>query len=240
MALIRAQKTDAQLARLSWFLGRVITPNAERSRGVLAASGFENYYPKQRVMRPAPKNRMSAAQRNSGIALYRSINRPLWQGYLLVRFDMQGAGRYWRDVLRDAGVCGLLGNAEAQFPYPFPNAAVAALKSLEVKSGDDDEPAIPITVTVRDIAVRLRDMVECVEARGEAPEPSLGYSIGEQVRLSDAGAFTGLDGQITELPDVPLAKLDESDRVKLLVAFFGGLVPVELPIGSIAKLSGGL
>lgn len=113
----------------------------------------------------------------------------------------------WHDVFAFIGIVGLIGNASTQLPYRFPDASYEALIACEVGG------AIPGTTTVRELFFR----------------------IGEVVSI-DNGPFTGIQGEITELPNVSLAALDESMRVKLLVALFGAKTPVELPLGSISKV----
>lgn len=70
---------------------------------------------------------------------------------------------------------------------------------------------------------------------GDTLLKALPVDLGEEVRVT-FGPFAGHNGTIEELPDVVLADLDESAKVKLLVRAFGGLVRVELPITDIGKL----
>lgn len=113
----------------------------------------------------------------------------------------------WHDLFAAIGILGLIGDAATQLPYRFPEASYRALEACEV------DGAIPGSTTVREIF----------------------FQIGEAVRIDD-GPFTGFEGEIAELPNIALAELDDSMKVKLLVAMFGARVPVELPIGSIRKI----
>src|SRR5262249_15148825 len=135
-----------------WYLTRVVSPSIRRSRDGLTAFGIEHFLPQIREWKKKPANRLSRLQRASKVPAMIQVDRPLWQGYLLVRFDIENDA--WRNVFSQPGRVGIIGcsdepGAKPQ-PYAIADAAIAVLKEFSVTG------AIPSTVTKDQLVKRLR------------------------------------------------------------------------------------
>jgi transcriptional antiterminator NusG len=69
------------------------------------------------------------------------------------------------------------------------------------------------------------------QMEGETPRPEVRIQIGERVKIID-GPFTDFFGTVDEV-------LDEKERLRVLVSFFGRETPVELDFLQVEKQSGG-
>jgi transcription termination/antitermination protein NusG len=169
--------------------------------------GWRIYAPFQRELRPVPKRRLTASQRNSAAPVMRAVEVPLFPRYPFIHFDLEDPRRH--DVFELLGVQGVLCDGGLSKPQPayMHESVIAALMKRQ------NEGAIVLGTTVRDLA----------------------YSIGEEVRIS-TGALAGFNGTVEEIPATPLDQLDESARLRLLVSLFGRETVVELSIADIEKL----
>jgi transcription antitermination factor NusG len=196
----------AKLTGLRWHVVHLANPSESAIEQALKNGRYELYCPHTIEMRPVPKRLLPPKDRNSPIQKLKRTEVAIFPRYMFVRFDPLDGK--WFDLFNLVGIHGVLCfEGTKPQPAPVPDAAIEAFKRLEVGG------VIPGKVTVRDMA----------------------YAIGEQVRVSD-GPFVGLNGWIQTAPDKPLDELDGTERLTVLIALFGGRVPVELEIGDIEKL----
>jgi transcription termination/antitermination protein NusG len=81
---------------------------------------------------------------------------------------------------------------------------------------------------ISDVDIRVVQMIEEEERSGlRRPEIVHGYRLGEEVRVSE-GVFSGFNGQVS--------RLDDEQRITLLLSLFGRAVRATLPVDDIEKL----
>lgn len=114
---------------------------------------------------------------------------------------------WWRAALERAGLRGLICDGSETLPCSVLAREIASIRAREING------VVPETVSVRQIL----------------------YRVGEQVRINE-GPFAGFNATVEKLLEEPLAGLDESARIKLLVSLFGRASVVELPLCDIEKL----
>lgn len=89
---------------------------------------FETYYPAVREMRPLPRKKLSARQRQSGVAIMRPQIVPFFPRYIFVRFNM--GTPEWREMFKFAGVGGMV--CDGNLPVWVSDNLIAAIKQREV------------------------------------------------------------------------------------------------------------
>lgn len=190
-----------------WYVAHNGSGRDLRAKETLQRARFEVYYPAAAEMKLVPRNQLSQKQRRSMIPVYKRVLKPFFPRYFFVRFDF--ARRDWHEVFALAGLNGIIYADDATHPLPAPieDSVIARIKAGEV------DGAIPAAMIARRFA----------------------YEIGEEVRISD-GPFAGFNAVVSDIPNLPIDALDESARLKLLVALFGRKSVVEMPLASIEKL----
>lgn len=190
-----------------WYILHSVNRSDLRVHNCLKNAGYETYYPQQRVMKRVPQRMLSKKQRASRIPLFESALRPLLPSYHFVLMDLERDR--WRDLFDLIGLFGVLCEPDVPEPMPYPlqPIVVAKLRATEV------DGAIP----------------------GPTDARALVLEIGEQVRIS-GGTFAGHNAVVDQIPKGQLQALDESQKVKLLVALFGRSTPCEVLVSDIEKL----
>jgi transcriptional antiterminator NusG len=208
------------VAGARWHVAFSVNPSDARMVQGLRNAGYEVCYTQVRELKDIPKRKLTASKRNALLPSKVTVLRPLWPRYPFVRFSLDDG--QWPALFKRIGVQGLLCDADGEraLPAPIDDAIVNALRALEV------DGALPSKATIKEIGKILPS------PRQLAVEE---WKVGERV-LINSGPFSGHDGIIDELPDVAVGELDDATRIRLLVAMFGGHVPVELSLADIQKL----
>lgn len=198
----------SQMPGARWRVGFSSHASDDRVLKAIDNAAYESWYPQVKELRTVPKRKVTIKHRNNPIALKKAVMVPMWPRYIFVRFSLMDGK--WSDLFRLIGIQGLVCNEEGgrHIPATINDDVIQAWRTLEVNG------ALPGRATARQLA---------------------GYKIGESVRIKN-GAFKGYNGEVEKLPDIPIEELDESSRLSLLVAMFGGRAPVELELGDIEKL----
>lgn len=89
---------------------------------------FEIYYPVVQEMRPVPRNKLSAKQRQSDIEIMRPQRVPFFPRYVFVRFDMGKDN--WREIFKFVGVGGMV--CEGHLPVWVSDALITSIRAREV------------------------------------------------------------------------------------------------------------
>lgn len=192
-----------------WYILHSVNRSDARVHGCLRNAGYEAYYPQQRTMKRVPQRMLSKKQRASRIPLFDSVLRPLLPSYHFVLMDL--TQDKWRDLFDLIGLFGVLCKPDVPEPQPYPlqPIVVKQLRAAEV------DGAIPGRLSAR----------------------KLMFEVGEQVRIVGEHTMAGHNAIVDHIPDSPLEGLDESDRIGLVVAFFGGVkAPFEVLVSDIEKL----
>lgn len=193
-----------------WHVGFSINLSDARLIRTLGKAHYETYYPMVRELRAMPKRRLTLRHRGNPIAGRRAVLVPLWPRYIFIRFDPLHYEFGRRELFEFAGLQGLLCDEDhgGHRLAPVDDALVERWRGKEING------AIPGHATAKDLII---------------------FKVGETVRINH-GPFAGFNGEVTKLPNVPIEELDETARVNILVAMFGGRTPVELELGDIEKL----
>lgn len=199
-------------ANPQWHVAHNGSGHDDRAIDTLERGGVEVYYPKIARLRYRAQNRMSQRQRRIGLPVKEIKFEPLFPRYFFVCFDMGIAG--WHDVFELAGVHGIVFEEHHGRPLPalMPQSKLDEYRALEKAFGD--VKAIPV-----EAFIKAHQIV---------------FKPGETVRITE-GVLQGSNAEVQSSIDES-ESLDESARVKLLVALFGRRVIVELPISDIEKL----
>jgi transcriptional antiterminator NusG len=205
----RAQRVRASQSTSAarWYVAHNGSGHDVRAKETLQRAKFEVYYPAEGVMKLMPRKKLSQKQRRSMIPIYKRVLKPFFPRYFFVRFDF--ARSDWHEVFALAGLNGIIYTDDATHPLPAPisDGVIARIKAGEV------DGAIPAVTMAKKFA----------------------YEIGEEVRIS-VGPFAGFNAIVDNIPDMPIEALDDSARLKLLVALFGRDSVVEMPLADIEKL----
>jgi transcription antitermination factor NusG len=190
-----------------WYVVHVAGTSDATAAAIMKRIGWEVYQPKCKELRAIPQRQLPPRQRKSGIPVRKPVDVPLFPRYPFIHADLSHPLRH--EVFALLGVRGLICDASSAVgrPAPIDDAIIYGFKAREV------DGAIPLGLTVRDLA----------------------YSIGDQVRIA-GGPFAGHNAVIEQLPDVPIDRLDDQARIKLLIGLFGRMVVVEVSLADIEKL----
>lgn len=190
-----------------WYVAHNGSGQDGRAKETLLRARFDVYYPAQAMMKLVPRNQLSQKQRRTMIPVYKRVLKPFFPRYFFVRFDL--ARPDWHDVFALAGLNGIIYTDDATHPLPAPidDSVIARIRAGEV------DGAIPAATVASKFV----------------------YEIGEEVRIS-LGPLAGFNAIVSDIPSSPIESLDESARLKLLVALFGRKSVVEMPLANIEKL----
>lgn len=193
----------------SWHLAMARGGREESAADNLRKHRFEVYTPLMRVLKPVPQRQMSKKQRLAGAVVKRAVLRPIFPGYIFVRFSDNDP---WRSHFDLAGVFGLV--CKGDMPVQVNDAMVDGIKAQEM------DGAVPGVVLMRQL-FQIGETVRIVSGAFSgftATVEELPRRMVEQLRT----------GQIGDI--------DESDRASLAVHIFGRLTPVSLPISEFTKM----
>lgn len=195
-----------------WHLVQVSDGLNRNTLAFLERHGIEFYRPMIRTMKPVPRDKLSRLQRKSPLRPMREVIAPFFPGYAFV--DFSRSGQLWREIFKMVHIRGLVCNGN-----------------------------LPV-----EVSVELINQILAREIDGAVPETvplsEFTYLIGETIRIID-GPLAHFSATIAELPNwangaqlanVQIGKLDESDRVKLLVNLFGRQTSVRLSLDQIEKV----
>lgn len=186
-----------------WHLVQVMSGKEAAIGEHLRRYKCETYIPMLTVLRPVPRKRLSAKQRQSKARIMQPKLKPFMPGYLLVKFDMQAE---WHALFRLAGVRGLW--CKDGVPWQMPESELAKLRAREV------DGAIPGEETVGAF---------CCYNVGDLVRLSQGPFAGFPATVDRLPSGYN--------PRDRLEELDESKRVTLLVNIFGRATPVDVHLG---------
>lgn len=192
-----------------WHLAMARGGREQAVKEFLSRFGFDVYFPMTRIFRVVPLRQLSRAQRANGAKMKKAVLRPVFPGYVFVRFD---PSRAWRTRLDAAGVRGLVCNGD--LPAAIPDAMIGNIRDQEV------DGAVPGPVLMRQL-FQIGETVRITTgpfAQFNAVIEELPRDLAEQLRT----------GKIEDI--------DESRRVSLAVHLFGRLTPVSVAISEIAKV----
>lgn len=191
-----------------WHVAFCVNSSDQRSIDCLRNAKYEVYYPQIREMRPIPKRRMSLLRRRSPVVEMQSVLTPFWPRYFFIHFSP--LDERWHELFELAHVRGLICDEQygKLMPSPIDDSVIDGIRAMEINGG------IPAKVTTQQII----------------------YSIGEKVRII-GGSFTGHNGIVDRLPNVPIERLDDDSKIRLLVSLLGSSgVPVHLSLSDIQKI----
>lgn len=191
-----------------WYLAREARRfNEEKAAEIFAEYAVETYIPKYRKLVPVPLNKITAGQRRRGFRPVEERFFPLFPGFVPIRLDERRDD--WREIFDRTKLCGMMAVEKngRLLPQPIADRVIDEFRQRE------ELGALPGSLNMR----------------------SLGYAIGEAVRICD-GSFSGYKGVVDDLPDVPLEAVDDDIKIRLLVMAFGRATPVEISLSQIEKL----
>lgn len=146
------RKIEVERADTAKSLWHLVSAGMDGQRRIVECrSGLttEIYSPAVRVMRPVPRNQLSAKQRKSFIQIKRPVLEQLFPGYFFIKFDRRDDR--WQDVFRLVGVYGIV--CEGDTPVPITDALIESLRSKEVNG------AVPGKVDAKTFAYELGETV---------------------------------------------------------------------------------
>lgn len=135
--VMRVGRSSAETA--PFYFARIAGRSIERVSAALNMLGITSYYPRMRKVGPLPRNRLSRAQRASGLPIVGPYYEPLLPGYVLLQLEQP---RAWRGYCAQAHIAGLLCRGEE--PVPVREAKIAEWHALE--HGDAIDAATPVRI----------------------------------------------------------------------------------------------
>ncbi|MDI1265610.1 MAG: transcription termination/antitermination protein NusG [bacterium] len=124
-----------------WYLVQCVRATDQQAIDAFARFKIETYHPKILQLKPLPRRRMSAAQRQGGISIQVPTEVPLFPRYIFANFDIHHDK--WHDAFEVAGVGGLV--CRDRMPVWMPDDTIASIKRREnngVIPGKDSVRAI--------------------------------------------------------------------------------------------------
>lgn len=110
-----------------WYIVQCIRGTDTQALDAFARFKIKTYYPKIMQLRPLPRRRMSASQRQSGMTVQAPTEVALFPRYVFTHLDIRQTA--WHDAFEVAGVGGLL--CKAGMPVYMPDDTIAAIKRRE-------------------------------------------------------------------------------------------------------------
>lgn len=110
-----------------WYIVQCIRGTDQQALDAFERFRIETYYPRIVQLKPLPRKRMSASQRQSGMVIMAPQEVALFPRYLFTRFDIRISG--WHDAFEFAGVGGLM--CRDRMPVFMPEEKIDAIKRRE-------------------------------------------------------------------------------------------------------------
>lgn len=138
----RAAERDRQrdMPGLKFYIGQCFRGTDSQALTAFERFKVETYYPKIMQLKPMPRRRMSAAQRQGGLTIQVPTEVALFPRYIFTRFDLHRGD--WHDAFEVAGV-GLI--CREGKPVWMPDEVIGSIKKREnngVIPGKDSVRAI--------------------------------------------------------------------------------------------------
>lgn len=124
-----------------WYIVQCIHGSDQQALSAFLRFKIATYYPKIRQLKPMPRRRMSAAQRQGGLSIQVPTEVALFPRYVFTRFDIEQDS--WHDAFEVAGVGGII--CKGGQPVYMPDETIASIKRREnngVIPGKDSVRAI--------------------------------------------------------------------------------------------------
>ena len=110
-----------------WYIVQCIRGTDGQALDAFARFKIKTYYPRIMQLRPMPRRRMSASQRQSGMTVQTPTEVALFPRYVFTHFDIKETA--WHDAFEVAGVGGLL--CKGGMPVFMPDYTIASIKRRE-------------------------------------------------------------------------------------------------------------
>lgn len=124
-----------------WYVSQCVRGTDQQAIDACARFKIATYYPVIMQLKPMPRRRMSAAQRQGGLSIQVPTPVALFPRYLFMNFDIEHDK--WHDVFEVAGVGGLV--CRNGMPVWMPDEVITSIKKREnngVIPGKDSVRAI--------------------------------------------------------------------------------------------------
>lgn len=193
----------------NWHLAMTRGGRERITQGWLQDHGFEVYFPMARVMRIVAQRHLSRRQRAAGAVVRKPQLKPLFPGYIFVRFDEADC---WHTHFDAAGVYGLV--CSGDLPAEVPAKLVDDIQAREQNG------AVPGDVLLSEL-FRIGEQVVISSgpfAQFSAVLEELPPAIAEQVR----------NGRIEDV--------DESLRASVAVNILGRLTRIKVPLSNLRRI----
>lgn len=110
-----------------WYVVQCIRGTDQHALDVFARYKIETYHPKTVTLKPLPRRRMSASQRQANVAIMAPTEVALFPRYVFTRFDIQQGG--WHEAFDVGGFGGMV--CRNGLPVFMPDETIAAIKRRE-------------------------------------------------------------------------------------------------------------
>lgn len=110
-----------------WYIVQCIRGTDQQALDAFARFKIETYHPKTVTLKPMPRRRMSAAQRQGGMVIMAPTEVALFPRYVFTRFDIQHGD--WHNAFEVAGVGGLV--CRGGMPVFMPDETITSIKRRE-------------------------------------------------------------------------------------------------------------
>jgi transcriptional antiterminator NusG len=110
-----------------WYIVQCIRGTDQQALGTFDRYKIKTYYPKIMQLKPMPRRRMSASQRQAGMTIQVPTEVPLFPRYIFTYFDMRETP--WRSACDLAGVGGLL--CKDGMPVYMPDDIISKIRRRE-------------------------------------------------------------------------------------------------------------
>lgn len=187
-----------------WYVVQSIRGTDQQALNAFERFKIKTYYPKIMQLKPMPRRRMSASQRQGGLSIQMPTEVALFPRYVFTNFDIEQDA--WHDAFEVAGVGGLI--CRDGMPVWMPEEVIASIKKREnngVIAGKDSVRAIfnigdEVTVTNGPFA----SFAGIVEVGLDVPIEKLAASMRIKVAVNIFGRATPVDLEYWQV-----AKLDQ-------------------------------
>jgi len=125
LAAERMRKREAPGPK--WYVVQCIRGSDQQALDAFARFKITTYYPKIMQLKPLPRRRMSASQRQSGMTINTPQEAALFPRYVFTHLDIQDGS--WHAAFEVAGVGGII--CKGGMPVYMPDETIASIKRRE-------------------------------------------------------------------------------------------------------------